>query len=248
MKPSCCRRPGISAFSWGTGTPGRPASSFSGQPLCSPRRSPAVAAPRRLCPGSGGPAAPETEIGCAIWPAGHWPWTATMSLSPWRVRCEAYRCWRRTTVLSGISARFHTPFASLLSLNRCCSVWACTLAAHGVGPVQVWYDEPMSRSGELAAATRRLWQDCGSGQTRRRCRFPKNSSWNLPGVIGSSDTALIDRVEQVADVAGEIIRQLPQVRIMALAGTEAAEIHEVGPVCQTISGKPKKQVFSGKFK
>ena len=97
------------------------------------------------------------------------------------------------------------------------------LAAHGVGPVQVWYDQPMSRSGELAAATRRIWQDCGIMAEAQAVPVPEKKLLEFAGVIDSSDTALIDRVEQIVDVAGEIIRQLPRVRIMALAGMEAAE-------------------------
>jgi hypothetical protein len=97
------------------------------------------------------------------------------------------------------------------------------LAAQGAGPVQVWYDRPMSRSGDLAAATRRIWQDCGLMAEAQAVPVPEKKLLEFAGVIDSSDTAVIDRIEQVVDVAGEIIRQLPRVRIIALAGTEAAE-------------------------
>jgi hypothetical protein len=97
------------------------------------------------------------------------------------------------------------------------------LAAQGAGPVQVWYDQPMSRSGDLAAATRRIWQDCGLAAEAQAVPVPEKKLLEFAGVIGSSDTAVIDRIERVVDVAGEIIRQLPRVRIIALAGTEVAE-------------------------
>ena len=86
----------------------------------------------------------------------------------------------------------------------------------------VWYDAPMSRSGELAAATRRI---SASLSVNRRCpgrAGPRKAASEISGVIGSSDTYLIDRSEQVIDVAGEIIRQLPQVQIIALAGETVA--------------------------
>ena len=50
---------------------------------------------------------------------------------------------------------------------------------------------------------------------------PEQQLLEFSGVIGSSDTYLIDQAEQVIDVAGEIIRQLSQVRIISLAGETA---------------------------
>jgi hypothetical protein len=93
------------------------------------------------------------------------------------------------------------------------------LAVHKVGPVTFWYDAPMSRSGELAATTRRILQDCELAGDAQAVPVPEKRLLEFAGVIGSSDTYLIDRSGQVADVAGEIIRQMPQVRIILL-GTE----------------------------
>ncbi len=96
------------------------------------------------------------------------------------------------------------------------------LGAHAIGSVMFWYDGPMSRSGELAAATRRILQVCQVAGDAQAVPVPEKELLKFPGVIGSSDTYLIDRSEQVIDVAGEIIRQLPQVQIIALAEEEAA--------------------------
>jgi hypothetical protein len=95
------------------------------------------------------------------------------------------------------------------------------LAAHGVRVVMVWYDAPMSRSGELAAQTRRIFQACQLAGDARAVPVPEKQLLEFSGVIGSSDTYLIDQAEQVIDVAGEIIRQLSQVRIISLAGETA---------------------------
>jgi len=92
------------------------------------------------------------------------------------------------------------------------------LAAHSVEPVMVWYDAPMSRSGELAAMTRRIFQACQLAGDARAVPVPEKQLLEFSGIIGSSDTYLIDQAEQVIDVAGEIIRQLPQVQIISLAG------------------------------
>ena len=96
------------------------------------------------------------------------------------------------------------------------------LGTHEIGPVMFWYDEPMSRSGDLAAVTRRILQACQVTGDAQAVPVPEKQLLEFAGVIGSSDTYLIDRSEQVADVAGEIIRQLPEVQIIALAGEEEA--------------------------
>jgi hypothetical protein len=74
----------------------------------------------------------------------------------------------------------------------------------------------MSRSGDLAALTRKImhaWQLSGDAQA---VPVPEKMLLEFIGAIGSSDTYLLDRVERVVDVAGEIIRQMPGVRIVAL--------------------------------
>jgi hypothetical protein len=90
------------------------------------------------------------------------------------------------------------------------------LAERAVGPVTFWYDAPMSRSGELAAMTRDIMQACHLSGEARAVAVPEKWLLEDSGVIGSSDTDLIDRAQQVVDVAGEIIRQLPMVEIVGL--------------------------------
>ena len=79
-----------------------------------------------------------------------------------------------------------------------------------------WYDAPMSRSGELAARTREILQDCQLPGDAQAVPVPEKRLLEFKGVIGSSDTYLIDRSGLVADVAGEIIRQMPGVQIINL--------------------------------
>lgn len=81
------------------------------------------------------------------------------------------------------------------------------LAAHGVGPLTVYYDAPMSRSGELAALTRTILAASGLTGSAQAVPVPELRLLADGGVIASSDTDLIDRCSQVVDVAGEIIRQ-----------------------------------------
>lgn len=105
------------------------------------------------------------------------------------------------------------------------------LAKHNVGPVTFWFDSPMSRSGELAATTRRIMQACHLPGEAQAVPVPEKRLLEGTGVIGSSDTYVIDRSGQVVDVAGEIIRQMPGVGIIGLRLEE-----------------PEKQELPGKLK
>jgi len=75
------------------------------------------------------------------------------------------------------------------------------------GPVCVFYDAPLSRSGELAQRTRELWRERGLEVTAAAVPVPERELLAFPGPIAGSDTALIDAREVVVDPAGEIIRR-----------------------------------------
>lgn len=93
---------------------------------------------------------------------------------------------------------------------------SCYLSSCGIGHLMVWFDQPMSHSGELAAATRRVLQACQLKGDAQAVPVPEKELLQFFGIISSSDTYLIDRSACVTDVAGEIIRQLPQVKIISL--------------------------------
>jgi len=90
-------------------------------------------------------------------------------------------------------------------------------AIHRIGPVMFWYDAPMSRSGELAATTRKILLHNHLSGDAQAVPVPEKRLLEFDGVIGTSDTHLIDLADLVADVAGEIIRQIPGARIISLA-------------------------------
>lgn len=81
------------------------------------------------------------------------------------------------------------------------------LARRQAGPVSVFYDAPMSLSGELARRTRELWTARGLMVEAAAVPVPERELLLYSGPIASSDTALIDAHEVVVDPAGEIIRQ-----------------------------------------
>ncbi|MBW1917686.1 MAG: DUF434 domain-containing protein [Deltaproteobacteria bacterium] len=89
------------------------------------------------------------------------------------------------------------------------------LREHRVGPVKVWYDAPLSRSGELAARTRQLFRDHGLAGDAQAVAVPEKALIAEPIPVGTSDTALIDQVAVVVDVAGEILRPRPGIRIIS---------------------------------
>jgi hypothetical protein len=78
-----------------------------------------------------------------------------------------------------------------------------------IGPLQVFYDAPLSFSGELAHQTETLWAARGLIVQGRAVPVPERELAGFPGAIATSDTALIDAHEPVVDLAGEIIRQHP---------------------------------------
>lgn len=73
------------------------------------------------------------------------------------------------------------------------------------GPVSVFYDAPLSMSGELARRTRELWTERGLVVTAQAVPVPERELLTFPGPIAGSDTALIDAHPVVVDLAGEII-------------------------------------------
>ncbi|MBI4644317.1 MAG: DUF434 domain-containing protein [Deltaproteobacteria bacterium] len=81
------------------------------------------------------------------------------------------------------------------------------LVQQQAGPVSVFYDAPLSLSGELAHHTRELWAARGLTVTAAAVPVPERELLAFSGPIASSDTHLIDARKEIVDLAGEIIRQ-----------------------------------------
>jgi hypothetical protein len=81
------------------------------------------------------------------------------------------------------------------------------LVLHQPGPVNVFYDAPLSRSGELARRTRELWKERELTVEAAAVPVPERELLALSSPIASSDTGLIDQTKTVVDLAGEIIRR-----------------------------------------
>jgi hypothetical protein len=81
------------------------------------------------------------------------------------------------------------------------------LVRQQAGPLSVFYDAPLSFSGELAHRTRELWTARGLAVEAAAVPVPERELLSFPGPIASSDTHLIDARPEVIDLAGEVIRQ-----------------------------------------
>jgi hypothetical protein len=100
--------------------------------------------------------------------------------------------------------------------GRVLALLADYLADHTPGPVEVFYDAPLSRSGELARRTRELFASRGLAVQAAAVPVPERLLSGFTGAIATSDTALIDAHAAVVDLAGEIIRRRPSWRLIYL--------------------------------
>ncbi|MGB8991339.1 MAG: DUF434 domain-containing protein [Desulfobaccales bacterium] len=97
------------------------------------------------------------------------------------------------------------------------------LAGHHTGPLEVFYDAPLSLSGELARRTMAVWAARGLAVTARAVPVPERELVSFSGLVATSDTAVIDACAGVVDLAGEIIRQHPDWPVIDLREENAGE-------------------------
>jgi len=90
------------------------------------------------------------------------------------------------------------------------------LADHTTGPIDVFYDAPLSLSGELARHTREMFASRNLPVQAAAVPVPERLLSGFTGAIATSDTALIDAHATVVDLAGEIIRRHPAWRLIHL--------------------------------
>ena len=101
--------------------------------------------------------------------------------------------------------------------DRVLALAADYLADHAAGPLQVFYDAPLSLSGELARRTREIFASRGLAVQAAAVPVPERHLTGVTGAIVTSDTALIDAHDTVVDLAGEIIRRHPAWRLIDLS-------------------------------
>ncbi|MGZ3538165.1 MAG: DUF434 domain-containing protein [Thermodesulfobacteriota bacterium] len=68
-------------------------------------------------------------------------------------------------------------------------------------------DAPISKSGELAEAVRNYLKKEGISGDAMALRVPERILIGFPGVVATSDTAIINRSKKVLDLAGHVLRK-----------------------------------------
>ncbi len=91
---------------------------------------------------------------------------------------------------------------------RAARLLARALARVRVASVAAWFDAPISKSGELAAGVEDILEQGGVSARARAVPVPERELVRHRGPVASSDSALLDQVDQPLDLAGEIIRGL----------------------------------------
>jgi hypothetical protein len=104
--------------------------------------------------------------------------------------------------------------------DRVLELMADYLADNQAGPVEVFYDAPLSLSGELARRTRQIFASRGLAVEAAAVPVPERRLAGFTRAIATSDTALIDGHDTVVDLAGEIIRRHPAWRLIDLREPE----------------------------
>jgi hypothetical protein len=91
------------------------------------------------------------------------------------------------------------------------------LAAHRAGELHIFYDAPLSRSGELARRTLEIFTARGLKVKTATATVPEKELAGFPGPVCTSDTDLLDQAAVVVDLAGEIIRGRLRVQVLQLS-------------------------------
>jgi hypothetical protein len=69
------------------------------------------------------------------------------------------------------------------------------------------FDSPISNSGTLAQEVRRYLQEMDIPGDAKAVRVPEDILIGFPGIVATSDTAIIDQSSKIVDLAGFLIRQ-----------------------------------------
>ena len=82
------------------------------------------------------------------------------------------------------------------------------LSAHPPGEIQLFLDAPIRQSGELAALLRAALKTWGFSGTARALKVPEKHLIGAEGIVASSDSAILDAVQQGFDLAAAAINTL----------------------------------------
>ncbi len=102
--------------------------------------------------------------------------------------------------------------------DRALELLADFLAEEPPKALRIFYDAPLSRSGELARRTLEIFTGRGLPAQAAAVPVPEQELAAASGPIATSDTALLDLRPLVVDLAGEIIREQGMGELIRLGG------------------------------
>jgi hypothetical protein len=103
--------------------------------------------------------------------------------------------------ISGLSGNFQKTETTMRALEHLLNV------LKGMKPRQALFlfDSPISRSGELALEVRGRMQKENLPGDAMAVRVPEKILIGFPGIVATSDTAIVDRSHKVVDLAGYVL-------------------------------------------
>jgi hypothetical protein len=104
--------------------------------------------------------------------------------------------------ISGLSGNFRKTKTTDEAIQRVLEVLKEAKPRHAL----FLFDAPISKSGLLAREVREFLKDENLSGDARAVKVPEKTLVGFPGIVATSDTAIIDQSPQVMDLAGHIIR------------------------------------------
>jgi hypothetical protein len=115
--------------------------------------------------------------------------------------------------ISGVSASYKMTDATLKAVD----IIIDTLRDSRPKRVDFLFDAPISKSGKLAAYVADCLDVAGLVGDSRAVKVPETTLMGYQGVVATSDSVIIDRVEKVIDLAGQVIRRnIPDARLIEI--------------------------------
>ena len=118
---------------------------------------------------------------CADLPGSPWPWTATTSSSPWSAPLRGLPLVAADDGFIRDVGEISRAFRVSPATDRVLALLADYLADHAAGPVDVFYDAPLSLSGELARRTREIFASRGLAVQAAAVPVPERELSGFPG-------------------------------------------------------------------
>jgi hypothetical protein len=115
--------------------------------------------------------------------------------------------------ISGASSAYKMRDVTLRAVDLIMEILRATHPHH----VVFFFDAPMSHSGRLASYVADCLKAAGLAGEARAVRVPETILVGYDGIVATSDSAIIDAVEKVVDLAGHVIRtRIPEAWLVTL--------------------------------